>query len=341
MRKIIWFVFVLVLNSFYSCEKEEETVIQNTADSFTKTTTISSLIKRVSQNETTCDNVLDNTSIFSVKLPVTVTVNGHYEVVSSSDDFLEIQSIKNEHTYDNDIVYFSFPITVIYPNFSVGTIHNQNEFNAITAASDDDFHEIASIDFQFPIHVNTYNTDYEVANTLTISTNLQLYNFVDDLENAEIVGFVYPIKLKKTNGQIYTVTNNIELEDNIDAAVDENNSGGNIPELHEVLTDGSWHISYCYYDNDETNYFSGYDFTFSGFGSEGNVVAEKNNTYINGEWQIEIDGSDESLKLQFDDNNILHDMESEWKVKEYTSTYVRLKREGSSNEYYYLSLTKN
>jgi hypothetical protein len=341
MKKIIWFIFSLLLISFYSCEDEEETVVQNTADSFTKATTISSLVKRVSQNETTCDNVLDNTSLFSVKLPVTVTVDGHNEIVTSSADFLEIQSIKNEHTYDNDIVYFTFPITVIYPDFSVATIHNQNEFNAMASGNDDNFHEIDCIDFQFPFTINIYDVENQVANTVSLATNSQLYNFIDDLEDAEIVGIVYPITLKKTNGQIYTINSNTELEDTIDAAVDENISGSNIPELHEVLTNGSWHISYCYYDNDETSYFDGYDFTFNGFGNEGNVLAEKSSTTITGDWQIEFNNTYQTLKLQFDDNNSLHDLESEWKVKEYTSTYIRLKREGSSNEYYYLSFTKN
>ena len=175
---------------------------------------------------------------------------------------------------------------------------------------------------------------------MSIATNAQLYNFVDDLEDAEIVGIVYPIILKKTNGQLYTINNNIELEDTIDAAVDESNSGSNFPELHDILTNGTWHISYCYYDFDETNTFAGYDFSFIGVGNEGNVIAAKNNTFINGEWQVEINSSTQSLKLHFDDN-VLHDLESEWKVKEYTSSYVRLKREGSSNEYYYLSFTKN
>lgn len=341
MKKIIWFVFTMLLVSFYSCEKEEETIVQNTADSFTKTTTISSLIKRVSQNETTYDNVIDNTSLFSVKLPVTVTVDGHNEVVTSSADFWEIQNIKNEHSYDNDIVYFTFPITIIYPDFSVATIHNQSELNAVLAGSDDNFHEIACIDFQFPFTMNVYDAENQIANTINLSTNSQLYNFIDDLEDAEIVGIVYPIALKKSNGQIYTINSNAELEDTIDAAVDENNSGSNIPELHEILTNGSWHISYCYYDDDETTYFDGYDFTFNGIGNEGNVLAEKNNVTISGDWQIEYNSTYQTLKLQFDDNNSLHDLESEWKVKEYTSTYIRLKREGSSNEYYYLSFTKN
>lgn len=339
MKNFIWFVIILLSFSTYSCQEEEETVVQNTADSFTKSEAISSLIKRVSQNETSCDNVLDNTSLFSIKLPVTVTVDGHNEVVTSAADYVEIQSIKDEHNYDNDIVYFAFPITIVYPDFSVAVINNQNEFNAVSSGSDDDFHEINCIDFQYPFNINIYNTENEVANTISITTNSQLYNFVEELLDAEIVGIVYPITLKKPNGQTYTITSNSELEDSIDAAVDECNVGTTVPELHDILTDGSWRISYCYYDNDETTYFAGYDFAFSGNGTSGTVVAANSN-FINGEWEIENSGSDQTLKLHFDDNT-LHDLESEWMVKEYSSTYVRLKREGSSNEYYYLSFTKN
>jgi len=340
MKKIIWFVFAFLMVSFYSCEDEQETIVQNTADSFTKSTAISSLIKRVSQNETSRDNVLDNTSLFSVKLPVTVTVDGHNEVVTSPADYLEIQSIINEHSYDNDIVYFSFPITVIYSNYSVATIHTQNEFNLIVAANDDNFHEIDCIDFQFPLTIKTYNTDNQVANTINVASNSQLYNFVDGLGEGELAGIVFPITMKKANGQLCVTNNNAELEDIIDAAIEDDNTGTNMPELHDILTDGSWHISYCYYDNDETLFFNGYDFTFSGMGNQGDVAAVKSSNIINGEWEIQNENSNQTLKLQFD-TNALHDLESEWKVKEYTFNYVRLKREGGSNEYYYLSFTKN
>src|SRR4051812_26555433 len=104
MRNFIWFVFVLVALSASSCQSEEGIVTQNTADSFTKSSAISSLIMRVSQSATTFDNVLDGTSCFSVKLPIEVMVNSQYVDVISDSDYETIQYIKDEYSNDNDVV---------------------------------------------------------------------------------------------------------------------------------------------------------------------------------------------------------------------------------------------
>jgi hypothetical protein len=340
MRNFVYFVFSLVALSALSCQMDEETVAQNT-NSFSKSSAISSLIMRVSQYETSVDNILDGTSICSIKLPVQVTINNEYVYVISEADFQTVKDIKEQSNSDDDIVHFGFPITIVYPNYQEFSVNTQQQLNYIFSQYGDDSncHEINCIDFDYPISINKYNMNNQVASTVTIQSNSQLYNFVNDLDTNEIVGLVYPIMLNKLNGPSITISNNSQLENAIEIAVDECNSNSGPPlMLHDVLASGTWYVSYCYYEYDETNYYSYYDFTFS---NNGMVSALKNTTSINGNWSIQNDGLEQRLDLHFDGSQ-LDKLETSWNAQEITPTYIRLKHEnGGGNGSYYLNFTKN
>jgi hypothetical protein len=348
MKNFIWFVVVVLAFSTYSCQEEEEKVEQNTADSFTKSNAIASLIMRVSQNETSADNVLDNTSLFSVKLPVGITVDGHDEYVTSTIDFLEIQGIKDEHSYDDDVVTFTnWPITVSFPDYQTTTVENLAQLNAIKSqmGSDDSYHEISCIDFVFPFNINKYNTNNQVANTKVVHNDTELYNFINDLQSNEIVGIVYPLTLKKQNdGTTFIINSNTELEAKIIETVNTCSTNTGTLELANVLTNnGPWRISYCYYDNQvTTDYYNGYVFVFTGDGgSNSPLSAVKGVNYITGTWHLhDPNTADEKLDLGFE-GDVLQDLESGWNIYHLESTYVELIREGSDNEHYFLTFTKN
>ena len=155
MKKVTLVVFALFALSVLSCQSEDQIVVQDTTNNFTKTSPISSLISRVSQYETTADNVLDGTSNCSIKLPAHVTVNGEYVYVGDVSDFQEVQDIKNESSTDDDKVHFSFPITIVHPNYHEYTVATEAQFEAILAGYGDDsaFHEVSCLDFNFPISI--------------------------------------------------------------------------------------------------------------------------------------------------------------------------------------------
>jgi|APLak6261680187_1056133.scaffolds.fasta_scaffold01413_1 hypothetical protein len=339
MKNFIWFVFAIVALSFSSCQDEEETITQSTTNSFGKSSAISSLILRVSQYETTCDNVLDNTSNFSVKLPVHVTVNSQSCDVNTSATYQTVQYYKDNYPGD-DVVHFQFPITLVYPNHDEILV-TESQYNTIIAALEDDsdYHEIDCINFVYPFTINKYNINNQVAGTVTITNDTALYNFVHDLGADDIVGMVYPLSLKKTNSTAtITVTNNNQLEDTIDNAVSECTTSPTPLNLKNVLASGTWHVSYCYYTHDETYYYTNYNFTFN---SNETVTAVKNNVTTNGHWDVHDEYTPVRLDLNFDGSS-LDDLEDNWRAIEVTSTYVRLKSDSSSSgQYYYLSFTKN
>lgn len=332
-------LFALLL---FSCQDETEKITLNSENSFSKTSPLSSLIKRVAQNETTIDNVLDNTSCFSVKLPVGLTVDSQYQYVSTASQYSDVEDIKNASGSDDDIVHFTFPITLVYPDFHEVVVATQYQYDAILAqcGNGNGFNEIACIDFNYPITINIYNINNQVASSITIESNGQLYNFINNLTSGEIVGIVFPLTLTKSGGMSVTVNSNSQLETQIDNVIDDC-GGGSGPSpllLADVLTNGSWHVSYCFDDHDETSYYAGYNFVFN---PNGTSVVTKMSTTIQGDWDIHNEAGYQRLDLNFD-GSALDEMEDNWKVLEFSATSIRLKElSGGGSENHYLNFTKN
>jgi hypothetical protein len=326
----------------FSCQDEEEHTVLNNENSFSKAAPLSSLIERVSQYETTADNVLDGTSNCSIKLPVHLTVDGQYVYVDSEADFQSVQNIKNQSSTDDDKVHFSFPITIVYPSFYEHVVTSEPQFDSILANYGDDssYRDITCVDFNYPISINIYNSENQVANSIALQNDSQLYNFVDELNDGDIVGIVFPIRLTKSNGQDIVITNNTQLEAAIENAIEDCVvSVPNPSALYDTLTNGSWYVSYFYGDgHDETDYYNGYNFTFN---PNGTSVAIKASTTVNGQWDIHDESTYKRLDLNFD-GSILEELNEDWKVLEYTSTSVRLKHEsGGGSDNHYLNFTKN
>lgn len=344
MKNFTLLVIALFAFTVLSCQVEQQSVAQDTTNNFTKASPITSLISRVSQYETTADNVLDGTSNCSIKLPVHVTINGTYVYVSDASDFQEVQDIKNQSNTDDDKVHFSYPITIVHPNYHEYTINTETQFDTILANYGDDSacHEVSCLDFNYPITINIYNTNNQVASTQIIQHDTQLYSFIYNLNDSQIVGIAYPITLTNSSATIIPINNNTQLEDAINYAV---NNCGTVPtpsSLTNVLTSGSWHISYYFYeDHDETYEYTGYNFTFRPNG-ESRVV--KNSVITEGDWDINDSGMLDRLDLHFD-GSALHDLETNWDVQEFTATYIRLRCQysggGGTQHYSYLSFTKN
>lgn len=336
---LLYSLFALL---FFSCQEETETTTLNAENSFAKTSPIASLVERVSQYETTADNVLDGTSNCSIKLPAHVTVNGQYVYVATESDFHTVQDIKNLSTSDDDKIHFGFPITIIYPNFYEHNVASEAEFESILEGYGDDseYRDITCVNFNYPVSINIYNSNNQVASSVTIHGDNELYNFLQNLVTGEIVGFVFPITLTKSTGDTVVINNNTQLETAINTAIDDCIIPGPTPlVLSDVLTTGTWYVSYFYGDgNDQTNYYNGYNFTFN---SDGTATAIKYSTTTNGQWDIHNESTYQKLDLNFS-GSALDELHEDWKVLEFTATSIRLKHvSGGGSENHYLNFTKN
>lgn len=326
-----------------SCQSEENEVIQDTSQNLTNVSPLTTLVTRVTQNPTSSDNIMDNSSCFSVVLPATVIVNGQNIVVSTQADYQTVQDAIDAFSTDDDIVNFVYPISIQYQNFSTQVLQDSNDLDDVidNCGEDDGFDEIDCISFNFPIVINVYNANNQLANTITINNNTDLYNFLENLEDNEYVAIQYPISLVDSNGATITITNNDQLEDIIEDSIDDcddSPSGGGSSTLSSIIVDGTWYVSYFFDDTDETSDYIGYNFTFNGSGV---ATAIKNTTTINGTWSNYMDSGEEKLEFSFD-GITLDELEDDWEVVEYSTTQIRLKDvSGGNGGTDYLYLTKN
>lgn len=343
LRQILWLNAILIF--LFACQSEENEVVQDTTQNLTNNAPLSNLMIRVSQNPTSNDNVIDNSSCFSVVLPVTVIVNGQNIVVATAADYQAVQDAIDAFSNDDDIVNFVYPITIQYQNFSTQTLNSSNDLDdALDQCGEDDgFDEIDCISFNFPFSINVYDANNQLAETITIDNNSELYNFLENLEDNIYIAIQYPISIVNSNGQTVVITNNDQLEDVIEDSIDDcddnpSGGGGGSSDLTAILTSGTWYVSYFFDDTDETSNYAGYTFTFN---TNGTSLAVRNSVSLNGAWSNYIDSGDEKLNLSFD-GLTLDELEDDWEVVEFTSTQIRLKDvSGGGGGTDYLYFTKN
>ncbi len=346
MKSLKYIILSVLFFSFGSCQKEEETIVQDTSESFVFGSPMADLLLRVSQNPTAIDNILDNTSCFSVQLPVTVIVNGQQIIVSNQADYQTVQDAIDQFSNDDDLVNFVYPITIKYQNFITQVLQDADDLDDVLddCNDDDGFDEIDCISLIYPITVNIYDSNNQLANTVTINSNSNFYNFLNTIGNNVFIAINYPISALDSNGQTIVLNSNNELENFIEDSIDDcddNNSGGGSgnPTFISVITSGNWYISYYYEDDDdETINFNGYSFTFN---TNGTVLAIKNAVTTNGTWSTLEDNGINKLDLNFDEDD-LDGIEEDWKIIEFTNTQIRLKDvSGGIGETDYLTFTKN
>ena len=346
MKIVRYIILGLLLISFGSCQEEENTVIDENTQGFLKTSPMAGLLSRTSQNPTAIDNVLDKSSMISIKLPVTVTVNSNTIVVSSRADYQLVQDAIDEDDDDDDIVYFNYPITIQYQNYATELINSYSQLQAAIAAcgDDDNFDEIDCVSLVYPLNINLYDANNQIANTVTITSNTNLFNFLANLNSATYVALSYPISVVNSDWQTVVMNSNTELmaflEDSIDDCDDNSGGGGSGgTSLETVITSGTWFVSYYFEeDDDETDDFEGYVFTFN---TGGTLTAVLNAVPTNGHWSVIPDSGQDKLDLSFYGTS-LEELEDDWRIIEFSETQIRLKDvSGGNGDTDYLTFTKN
>ena len=75
MKLIKYLLLSFAAILFIACQKDEVLIIQDNAQNLSVNSPLVNLISRVSQNPTSKDNILDNSSCFNIHLPVIVNVD--------------------------------------------------------------------------------------------------------------------------------------------------------------------------------------------------------------------------------------------------------------------------
>ena len=255
------FKLVLILSFFAllfvtSCQNEflEETP-QNQEETLVPDSPLTAVMRSTVTNDGTVDNILDESSCFTVNLPVTIIANGITITIDSLEDLEVIEEIYDEFEDDEDDLDFLFPITIILSDYEDIVIENED---ALEAFIDDCLENevddsIECVDFVYPITISIYNSSFQVIDNVSFNNDEDLYDFLDELEDETddqviIASLNFPVSLVYADGSSVEVNNNQELQTAINAAeedCDDSDEDNNCTqdEIEMYLLECSWTIN--------------------------------------------------------------------------------------------------
>ncbi len=289
------FLFTLLfIIAIVSCRTEDDLSIDPPDDANIQANSpLANLMSRVAMNDGSQDNVIDNASNLSVLLPVTVTVNGTVININSEDNYEDILDNFDESNDDDDNVIISYPITVVLSDYSTVLVNSDSQLDALTNNINDE--DIECIDFEYPITIAVFNENTETAQTITITNDNQLYDFIEDLNEFTAITINFPITTILANGNEQTINSVTELENVIIGAIgtcdedddnDFNDCNANTYTSayfeDSILACGEWTIDKLKRNNNNlVNLYEEYSFVFN---VDGTVLVTENANSFNGTW---------------------------------------------------------
>lgn len=330
--KSILFLAMALLLTITSCRTEDDLSIDAPAEiTLLANSNLAVQMKNVTTNDGSVDNIVYNANCFTIQLPIMATINGISITITDIADYDDLEDILDEFDDDDDYIAIDFPVTIILSDYTQIQINNLDELEDYSddCNGEDEYDDdIECLDFVYPISASVFNTNNELISTITFNSDSDLYEFIDDLDEDDLVGFDFPISIILADGSEVVVNNFDDLEDAIDEYKDDCDEDDDYDyndddcddctpdQLESVLTacDG-WYIDDLERnDEDLEDNFTGYLFNFF---NDGTVTVTWDNEQASGTWSIEGTGNDITVTFDipgFDDINDtwnLHEIEAE------------------------------
>lgn len=216
------FFFILLISITISCRQEEfRSEGLSPDETLSANSNLANLLVRISYNDGSKDNIIDQASCISLVLPVTVNVNGTEVLVNTKDDFEVIENIFEQNDEDTDVLDIIFPVTILFPDFSEEVVFNAGElqdFVDTCSGENQNDEDIECIDLVYPITITMFNSNSEKITTKVIPNDKALFNFVSSLQNTDVVNINFPISLVLASGMELIATDFETLENHIESA---------------------------------------------------------------------------------------------------------------------------
>lgn len=214
VKKIVSIFLLLIL--VLGCIKEidlTEGENPNTNNSNSETT---SHYKRIGMYDGSFDDLIDNNTCSSVKLPVSLLANSIPLTITSTADYQLVLNIFNLSSFDEDIVVINFPITVLNQDYGQTSITSQAQLDNLSAvcnlAITNNLSAITCVDIVYPIKISLYNTNTEQTTIISVVKDQDLFNFMANLSVNELYSVQYPIKAVITGNVNITVSDDNQLK---------------------------------------------------------------------------------------------------------------------------------
>lgn len=319
-----------------SCRTEDDLNIDPPAETtLIANSALANSIQRVAMNDGSVDNIVYNANCFTIQLPVTLSINSVVITINEIGDYDDIEAILDEFDDDDDIVEIDFPITIILADFTEIEINSLDQLEQYADDCNGEYEEdedIECIDFIYPITAAIFNSNNEVIATVTFNNDNDLYEFIDDIEEDDLVNFNFPISVVLSDGTELIINDLNDLNEAIDEYSDDcdedddydyndddcnNCTSNNLESVLTACTD--WYIDDLERnDQDLTDTYTGYLFNF--FEDNTITVSWGVNT-ANGSWSASGSGNNISVIIDipgFDDINDswnLHEIENAIEVE--------------------------
>jgi len=334
MKFTLLFHFFLIL-LLTSCQEETTEVTQlEDNEVLTVDSELTSLMFSTSIKDGSADNILDNASCIAIKLPVKVNVGIFQFIVDSEIDYKVVEGLFDQSEDDDDILNFIFPITIILSDYEESLIENQDELNKFIEnckGDNEEDEDIECIDFQYPISFSIFNTDFQVFDVVSIEDDKQLYRFLNQIKNQQVVASLdFPVTLIYINGTKVKIDNNKTLATTIKEArntcdEDDDNDYGDDDftkeRLNDLLIQCPWDFYQFIKEGEDLSVdYKNHKMVFKADGAV-NILNPQNTIQDIGYWSTKLTEDGVLLSTKFD-NNVRFDFE--WLVYELTPDKIKL-----------------
>ncbi len=288
-------------------------------------------INNVALNDGSVDNIIDRASCLEMVLPMTIELGPSTFTVENEEDLITVE----EYHYENpaDSITINYPVDVILMNHEVVTASSQDEMDALVATCSDpsiaDI-DIECVDFDYPITFNTFDPEFQVATTVTVTSDAEILEFISTYTGTStVIGLTFPITLINHDSTSTEIVNYNELEEALATAISscdeddgidfETQQGCPQEQIDQYLTSCYWQIT----SYNEENTLSNYTFFFSV--DNGYMFFYDVNTFVESTWSTS--QSDQGGVLSFPSISVLsQELQGDWLVTECSTTTLLMQR---------------
>lgn len=209
-------ILILLPISIFGCMKEIDLTEGENPNTNNVNSETTNYYKRIGMYDGSFDDLIDNISCSSVKLPVSLLANNIPLTITKTADYQLVLNIFNQSPFDTDIVIFNFPITIFNQDYSQTTVTSQEQLNNLSAVCDQAIGAITCVDIVYPIKISLYNPTTEQTTIVSIINDRNLFDFMANLSVNEVYSVQYPINVSTVgnvkisvigDGQLKTIIN--------------------------------------------------------------------------------------------------------------------------------------
>jgi hypothetical protein len=200
-----------MLVTLAGCQEEELTIIEGENDeAFTQDQQLKSLIMSVTSHDGSYDDVVDNSSCFSIDFPYICYYNGYPYPVNSIEDLAVFNN--------GDNLIPKFPVSITISDYVQAEVPDEETFNLFMdlCANGQLFNEsITCLDIIYPIRISVYDPDNSSFETISFAHDKQTFESIVGFDLSLIASIQYPIQIQMPNDVVLTINSNEALKTEI------------------------------------------------------------------------------------------------------------------------------